>query len=80
MFNVDSLGISSEDEAICDYYDKHKIMGFEKSIEFRDNAYHVKLPWHEGKIKSVPSNHRVPLSVLKRIVNKLEQKITQWLC
>ena len=43
MFDVDSLGISSEDEVICDY-DKHKIMEFEKSIEFRDNAYHVNLP------------------------------------
>ena len=73
MFDVDSLGISSEDEAICDY-DQHKIMEFEKSIEFRDNAYHVKLPWHEDKIKSVPSNHRVALSVLNRVVNKLEQQ------
>ena len=43
MFDVDSLGTSSEDEAICDY-DQHKIMEFEKSIEFRDNAYHIKLP------------------------------------
>ena len=49
-------------------------MEFEKSIEFRDNAYHVKLPWHEDKIKSVPSNHRVALSVLSRVVNKLEQQ------
>ena len=73
MFDVDSLGISSEDEVICDY-DQHKIMEFEKSIEFRDNAYHVKLPWHEDKIKSVPSNHRVALSVLNRVVNKLEQQ------
>ena len=59
MFDVDSLGISSGDEAICDY-DQHNIMEFEKSIEFRDNAYHVKLPWHEDKIKSVPSNHWAP--------------------
>ena len=73
MCDVDSLGISSEDEAICDY-DQHEIMEFEKSIEFRDNAYHVKLPWHEDKIKSVPSNHRVALSVLNRVVNKLEQQ------
>ena len=29
MFDVDSLGTSSEDEAICDY-DQHKIMEFEK--------------------------------------------------
>ena len=80
MFYADSLGISSEDEAICNY-DQHKIMEFKKSIEFWDNAYHVKLPWHEEKIKSVTSNHRVALSVLNRVVNKLEQtKITQWLC
>ena len=68
MFDLDSLGISSEDEAICDYDQ------LEKSIEFRDNAYHVKLPWHKDKIKSVPSNHRVALSVLNRVVNKLEQQ------
>ena len=80
MFDADSLGIFSEDEATCDY-DQHKIMEFVKSIEFGDNAYHVKLPWHENKIKSVPSNHRVALSVLNRVVNKLEQKTnTQWLC
>ena len=40
------------------------------TIKFKDNAYHIKLPWHEDKIKSVPSNHRVALSVLNRVVNK----------
>ena len=73
MFDVDSLGKSSEDGAICDY-DQHKIMEFEKSIEFRDNAYHVKLPRHEDKIKYVPSNQRVAHSVLNRVVNKLEKQ------
>ena len=55
MFDVDSLGISPE-QSVCNY-DKRKIKEFENSIKFKDNAYHIKLPWHEDKVKSVPSNH-----------------------
>lgn len=73
MFDVDSLGISSEDEATCNY-DKSKIMEFENSIEFKNNAYHVKLPWHDDKIKSVPSNHRIALSVLNGVVDAANSK------
>ena len=73
MFEVDSQGISPEEQSVCDY-DKRKIKEFENSIKFKDNAYHIKLHWHEDEIKSVPSNHRVALSVLNRVVNKLEQQ------
>ena len=73
MFDVDSLEVSPEEQSISDY-DKWKIKEFENSIKFKDNAYHIKLPWHENKIKSVPSNHRVALSVLYRVVNKFEQQ------
>ena len=55
-------------------YDKAKIREFEESIEYKDNSYHIKLPWHEDKISSVPSNHEVALSVLNRVVTKLENQ------
>ena len=73
------LVISPEEQSACDY-DKRKIKAFENSIKFKDNAYQIKLPWHEDKIKSVPSKHRVVLSVLNRVVNKLKQQklLTIW--
>ena len=55
-------------------YDKIKIKEFEDSIKYNDGSYSVKLPWHEDKINSVPSNHEVSLSVLNRVVNKLERQ------
>ena len=73
MFDVDSLGISPEEQSVSGY-DIRKIKEFENSIKFKDNTYHIKVPWHEEKIKSVPSNHSVTLSVLNRVVNKLEQQ------
>ena len=73
IFDVNSLGISPEEQSVCDY-DKRKIKEFENSIKFKDNAYHIKLPWYEDKIKSVPSNNRVAFSVVNRVVNKHEQQ------
>ena len=32
------------------------------------------MPWHEDKISSVPSNREVALSVLNRVVTKLENQ------
>ena len=51
--------------------DKRKIKEFENSIKFKDNTSHIKLPWHEDKIKSLPSKHRIALSVLNKMINKL---------
>ena len=48
---------------------------FDESIEYKDNSYHIILPWHEDQISSVPSNHEVALSVLNRIVTKLENQV-----
>ena len=73
MFSCKSLGIK-EDLEIDNDYDKAKIKEFEESIEFKDGAYHIKLPWHEEKIKTVPSNHAVALSVLDRVVKKLDKQ------
>ena len=46
IYDVDSLGISPEEQSVCDY-DKRKIKVFENSIKFIDNAHHIKLPWHD---------------------------------
>lgn len=51
---------------------KKSIKEFEDSIDYKDNAYHIKLSWHENKITPVPSNHQVVLSILNRVVEKLE--------
>ena len=72
MFSCASIGISEQKESISDY-DITKIKQFEDSIEFRDGAYYVKLPWHD-LIESVPLNHEVALSVLDRVVSKLEKQ------
>ena len=71
MFDVDSLGISPEEQSVRDD-DKRKSKECKNSI--KDNAFHIKLPWHADKIKFVPYSHRVALSVLNRLVNKLEQR------
>ena len=73
MFSCESLGIREDLEMENDY-DRAKIKEFEESIEFKDGAYNVKLPWHEEKIKTVPSNHAVALSVLDRVVTKLDKQ------
>ena len=52
IFSCESLGISGDQECTSDY-DKAKIREFEESIEYKDNSYHIKLPWHEDKISSV---------------------------
>ena len=73
MFSCESLGISDDQECPSDY-DKEKIREFENSIEYKDNAYHIKLPWHEDKINTVPSNHEIALAVLNRVFAKLENQ------
>ena len=74
MFEVDSLGSSfNEDDSVNDY-DKAKIKEFENSILYRNNVYHVELPWHEEKIKTVPSNFPVALKVLEKTDKYLESK------
>ena len=60
IFDVDSLGISPEEQLVCDY-DKRIIKELENSIKFKNNAFHIELSWHEDKIKFVPCNHRVTL-------------------
>ena len=73
MFNLDSLGCQDNSD-ISPHYDVVKIEEFQKGIVFKNNKYHVNLPWKEDLVDKVPSNHKVALAVLDRVVNNLEQK------
>ena len=72
MFSLDSLGCHEESNQ--SQYDTIMIEEFQRGISFKDNRYHVSLPWKENLVEKVPSNHKVALSVLNRVVNNLEQK------
>ena len=70
LFSLESIGI--RDESNCKY-DSMMIRRFEEGIQFRDDAYHVELPWH-AKVKDVPSNFDVAAAVAIRVHNKLSEK------
>ena len=71
MFNLDSLGHNEQIE--CDF-DRQMIDKFEQGISLQDGKYHVELPWKEDVIDKVPSNHKVALSVLDKVVKDLDKK------
>lgn len=73
MFSMEVLGLPNEEDGVSDY-DRAKIRDFERSIEFIDNSYYVKLPWIEERISSVPLNHAVALGVLNRVIKSLEKR------
>ena len=70
MFSLEHVGNLEEESD----YDKLKIKEFNDSIVYENNTYYVKLPWHEDKINKVPSNFSISLSVLDRVVKKLEEE------
>lgn len=57
-FSFETLGIV--EDSVSDY-DRDKKNLFSNSILYRDNCYYVDLPWDEGKLPLVPSNHQVVL-------------------
>lgn len=71
IFSLETVGIL--EDSVSDY-DRVKIDAFRSSITFRDGCYFVDLPWNENKLSEVPSNHQVALSVLDRVVTKLEKQ------
>ena len=71
MFNMDSLGHNEEIESD---FDRQLIDKFKQGISLRDGGYHVELPWKDGVISKVPSNHRVALSVLDKVAKDLDNK------
>ena len=73
MFSLDSVGCMEVDDQHAQE-DLLMIEDFEKGIQFKDNRYYVNLPWRKDLIDQVPSNHKVALSVLGRVVKNLEDK------
>ena len=71
MFNMDSLGHNEEPESD---YDRLLIDKFKKGISMQGGRYLVELPWKEEVIAKVPSNHKVALSVLDKVVRDLDNK------
>ena len=69
MLNIDILENCAEGST----YDSDQIKLFSESIEYKDGSYHVKLPWLKN-IKHVPSNYKIALSVLDRVIKNLESK------
>lgn len=61
-------------------FDKCKIELFCSSIHFMDKSY-VSLTWNNDKLKSMPSNHQVLLSVLNHVSKRLtEQGLYDYYC
>ena len=72
IFTLESLGIKNVDEDMS-RADILQVSEFNKNIVFKNNRYHVKLPWKET-IDMVPSNHIVARKVLDRVVHDLQSK------
>ena len=64
LFSLESIGIAKEDIS-C--YDKSEIEQFKQSIEFRDNHYHVDIPWNRDLLKQVPSNFELSKILAKKV-------------
>ena len=71
MFNMDSLGHNEEIESD---FDRQLIDKFKQGISLRDGRYHVELPWKDEVISKVPSNHKIALSVLDKVVKDLDRR------
>ena len=59
LHSLESIGIK-EDVAAPD---EEQIAKFRESIEFRDGAYYVDLPWNEDLIKDMPSNFDIASAI-----------------
>ena len=60
MFSLDSVGCIDEPNQLAQS-DIELVNEFKKGIQFKDNKYHVNLPWKKDLIEQVPSNHKVAL-------------------
>ena len=69
LFNAEDLGIYSD----ISENDVTKITEFKNGISFKDEKYHVELPWNE-KISDVKSNFYVSSAVLNKVVEDLRAK------
>ena len=47
---------------------------FRQGISLQDGSYYVELPWKDEVISKVPSNHKVALSVLDKVVKDHDKR------
>ena len=47
---------------------------FKQGISLQDGSYYVELPWKDEVISKVPSNHKVALSVLDKVVKDHDKR------
>ena len=71
MFNMDSLGHNEEIESD---FDRQLIDKFKQGISIQDGRYHVEIPWKDEVISKVPSNQKVALSVIDKVVKDLDKR------
>ena len=71
MFKLESLGLDIKNDVSTD---NSIIENFQKTIEFKDNCYHIELPWKKDLVEKIPSNHKIALSVLNRVQDSLKLK------
>src|SRR5678816_1526527 len=62
LFSLESLGIKQNEE-ILNTVDKCQVQLFNQNMIFKDNHYHVSLPWYEDKIELVPNNFKISLDI-----------------
>ena len=72
MFSLDYVGCGDNREQHSQA-DVMLVKEFEDGIIFKDNRYYVNLPWKKDLVDQVPSNYNVALSILNKVVNRLEQ-------
>ena len=58
MFSLDSLGCHEESNQ--SQYETVMIEEFQRGIYFKDNKYHVNLPWKEDLVEKVPPIIKLP--------------------
>ena len=73
MFSLDSVGYIDEPNQSAQI-DIELVSEFKKGIQFKDEKYHVNLPWKNDLTEQVPSNHKVALTVLNRVIENLEKR------
>ena len=64
--SLESIGILPEEKENDEIVER-----FQKSIIYKNNHYHVELPWNE-KINQVPSNRGICLQILDKTILKLK--------
>lgn len=72
LYNLEQLGISDSEKS--NTYDEKMVEKFSESVVFKNGSYYVEMPWKADVIKNVPSNYKIAIAVLNRVVHTLNNK------